>query len=62
MADKNKQFDSIQGKQGNDSEGIPSLQNAQRKQESENQTERDELPNPDGLQQGGNRGNSNQGN
>jgi hypothetical protein len=62
MADKNKQFDSIQGKQGNDSEGIQSLQNAQRKQSSGEQTELDELTNSEGLQQGGSRGNSNQGN
>ena len=62
MSDKNKQFDSLQGKQGNDSEGIPSLQNTQGKQNSEKQTEQDEQTNSEGLQQGGNRGNSNQGN
>lgn len=62
MANKNKQFDSIQGKQGNDSEGIETLQGGRGKPDAGEFSAEAAIDNPDGLQQGGSRGNSNQGN
>jgi hypothetical protein len=62
MANKNKQFDSLQGKQGNDSEGIETLQSGKPEQDSGKPTGKAAQENAEGLQQGGSRGNSNQGN
>jgi hypothetical protein len=60
MANKNKQFDSLQGKQGNDSEGIETLQ--ERGADSGKPSGEAAEGNSENLQQGGSRGNSNQGN
>jgi hypothetical protein len=62
MANKNKQFDSLQGKQGNDSQGIETLQSEKSEQDSEKPTGKAAQGNVEGLQKGGSRGNSNQGN